>query len=163
MASAVLIQTRDTAEHLVTLHQSAFAFYRRMNLLICITAIVLSAVGGAASIANTESHAVSIAFGAISLTAGVLFAIHRYLGLPELQKAHDIYRNLCGGLVQHINLHTSLLTTQATAKTYTTTDELAKECSRRMESIQSGMPSVPGWIQKKHAKPLKSHPIITNP
>lgn len=158
-ATTVLLQTQHTAEHMAKLHHAAFSFYRRMNLYICIPAIVMGAIGGAASIANYESRAIAIVFGAISLTASVLFAIHRYLGLPELQKGHDIYRNLCGGLAEHIKLHTALLAADARNRTYTSVEELVKDCGRRMDAITNGMPAVPTWIQKKHAKPLRSHPI----
>lgn len=154
---ATLTRLAAHCHHSAVLHQAAFSFYRRINLFFCIPAIALAAVGGAASIANNNActNTIAIAFGSVSLTSSVLFALHRYLSLGELQRSHEIYHSAFTALGDHIQVHMAIHDPCCphSRTTYTSLEELAKDTTSRLAVLENGCPTVPTWISKKHPLP----------
>lgn len=155
----VLMHMQDKAEAMASLHNAASNFYRRLSIFISVPAIILAAVGGSASIADSSSRAVSIAFGCLSLSAAILLSMLRYLSCNELQARHSIFGKLAAALCDHIRLHMSLDQVQlGQTRTFTSLEELAKDAHTRMDMIASGQPSVPAWIVRKYeSKKQASH------
>lgn len=137
-------------------HEQCRIIVRFRNLAIAIPAILLSTLSGITNLTSLtsllmnndiDSELVQSLSGTLSLIAATLFALHRYLTLPELQAAHTIYSNAFARLGNDIQLHTQLITSRE--RMYRNSDELLKDIKHRMDILIDQAPPLLPLVASK--------------
>lgn len=152
---------REQAE----LHDKCRGHFRVRNLGLAVPALLLSTLSGVASIgslqrgggdkegscSSTSKHGIDILqmlCGVASLVSAALFAVHRYMNLPELQREHDLYNDEYTKLAYEIQLHRAL-DPLAADRTYRNMAEFMKESKRRMDTLVDRAPPIVGRVLRR--------------
>lgn len=132
------------------LHDMCRSYFKSYGNNTSISAILLSTIGGASSIATNSITAkiqwLPILFGGIGVLSGALMSINRFLNLPELQRAHNFYSDEYSKLKNEI--HMQLHIHKGYNKTYTNLTEFCKKCKHTLDSLIDRSP------------PIRSHILI---
>lgn len=151
----VLTTWKGTCDQNAQHHEQCRIVMRFRNLALSIPAILLSTLSGITNLSNLTSlmsddfdkEVVQSLSGTLSLIAATLFALHRYLTLPELQKEHAMYSNAYTRLANEIHLYTQLVSSRE--RTYRNTEELLKDVKHRLDIlIDMAPPLLPGVITR---------------
>lgn len=142
------------------LHGMNSTFYQLWGNVISITAIVLSTLGGTSSIATSNStgssQVLSILFGAVGVLSGALMSIHRYLNLPELQRANQFYSDEYAKLKNEIHMqlyiHFSIHN-----KTYANLTEFCKATKHTLDSLIDRSPQIRPSVIRQYESNVKKN------
>ncbi len=140
----VLSAWKRTCDVNAQLHERCRIVMRFRNLALSIPAILLSMVSGITNLTNFNrivsqgagghsEEVLSSVSGILSLAAATLFALHRYLTIPELQRDHMLFSNAFTRLGNEILMHMTLVESQHRA--FSTTDELLKHVKHRLDLL----------------------------
>lgn len=151
------------------MHDRCRSHFRFWNFAVALPAIILSTIAGTANIgvgvtANGDEDSsgkgtiggvnwLSVSFGTMGLVSACLFAIHRYLQLPELQREHDLFADEFAKLEAEIHMHTTLhanmLLGTENMCMFRTLGELTKHVKRSMDSLIDKAPPITSRMQAK--------------
>ena len=164
---ALLRQWREYSGAQARLHDLSRASFRALDHGLALPAILLSTVAGTANIgvgatggglgADGRSW-VTVAFGVMGLLSASLFAVHRYLRLPEMRQQHDMFSDEFAKLEGEVHLHTALHDVEAApvgemtpVTAYRNLGELAKQVKRSLDSLIDKAPPIPLRLQRAEA------------
>jgi hypothetical protein len=155
MSTHVISKTRELlhvwerfCEQQSKMHDTARAHYKFYNYMIAIPAILLTTISGAGSLGISSEHndvALSYVMGSLSLTAGAMFSIHRYMNIPELQHLHDFYGDEFLKLRNNIRLHL-VITDDEDNKTFSSLVEFSKHIKTILDNCIDKSPSLPPMV-----------------
>lgn len=145
------------AQEQAILHDMCRSYFRSYGNNLAISAILLSTVGGASSIATSSviKHYswLPILFGGVGLFSGALMSIHRFLNLPELQRAHNFYSDEYAKLKNEIYMQLHIY--KGFSKTYTNLTEFSKKCKHTLDSLIDCSPPIRTHIMINYEKSKK--------
>lgn len=143
------------------MHNCSRARFRSYNYAIALPAIVISTVSGTGTIGigmhdGSKANWVSILFGCMALTSASLFAVHRYMQLPELQSQHDIYSDEFEKLEAEIKMHVALLVDMESGDTndvsaFRNVGELTKHVKKTLDCLIDKAPAIQSDIARDEA------------
>lgn len=140
------------------LHEKAVGFYRTLNMILYVPAILLSTIGSAAnmSVSSGDHQPLQLIFSSMSLFSTAVFTIHRYMQLPELQQAHMFYTDEFKKLSNEIKMHMSI--DESGNKMFVDLVEFTKYCKGRLDMLVDKAPLIPDWCRPKgnRVTPLNS-------
>ncbi len=126
------------------LHNKSRSYFRHWNYFVAIPAILLSTVAGTANVStsreNNTINIYSLVFGLMSVSSAVLFSIHRYLRLSELQQEHDFYGDMYEMLALEIEMQ-KVLETDEKSRCYKNLSEFMKNCKRQLDILIDKSPA----------------------
>jgi len=144
------------------MHSVSVSYFRTINYLIAIPAILLSTFSGAGSIGlasscNTDS--LSIALGFLVLVSGAMFSIHRYMNIPELQQMHDFYGDEFYKLSNSIRLNLVLSTDDS--RCFKNIQEYSKFIKGQIDICVDKAPGIPRHVMRKTKKRIGQLTIMS--
>jgi hypothetical protein len=137
------------------MHSISVSFFRTINYMIAIPAILLSTFSGAGSIglaSNCDSDSLSIALGFLVLISGAMFSVHRYMNIPELQQMHDFYGDEFYKLSNSIRLN--LVLSEDESRSFKNIQEYAKFIKSQIDICVDKAPGIPRHVLQKVKKQL---------
>ncbi len=159
----VLATWKRTCDVQAKMHERCRIVLRFRSLMLSLPAILLSTMSGIANLTNFNhlvsqddddrglgAEILSTLSGMMSLLAAMLFALHRYFTLPELQREHMLFSNAYTRLGNEILLHMKLMGSKQRA--FTTTDELLKDVKHRLDIIIEQSPPLLSRVVKRLAR-----------
>lgn len=154
----LLYEWHKFCEKQSTLHSMCQSHFRIYGSVTSISAILLSSLGGASSIATSSiDHNkyfwLPILFGGLGLISAALMSVNRFLNFPELQRAHTFYSTEYIKLKNEI--HMQLFIHRSFSNTYSSIIEFTKICKRDLDSIMDRAPTIRGHIIDKFEKNKK--------
>lgn len=144
------------------MHAIAVSFFRTVNYMIAIPAILLSTFSGAGSIglaSSCDADSLSIALGFLVLISGAMFSIHRYMNIPELQQMHDFYGDEFYKLSNSIRLN--LVLSSDESRSFKNIQEYAKFIKGQIDICIDKAPGIPRHIVRKTKKRLGQLTIMS--
>jgi hypothetical protein len=132
--------------------------FRHRNFYIAIPAIIISTISGSATISLSAQfeklNILGILFGSMALVASAMFAVHRYLQLPELQREYDFYADEFEKLRLEIKLQLTLDKDDPGSSVYRNLPEFAKEAKRKLDILIDKGPAFFERVEKRVEKQM---------
>ena len=140
-------------------HQRACRMYRFLNNGVIIPAVLLTTASGVINIAvgtggscGAGSGWLAVGSGALALFASALSTLHRTLGLPDLQREHDVYGDEFAKLELEIRLQRALESSPAGGRpAFADLAEFAKHVKARLDLAIDKAPPVPRHLRARPA------------
>lgn len=143
------------------MHTVSVSYFRFINYVIAIPAILLSTFSGAGSIglaSSCDTDSLSIALGFLVLISGAMFSIHRYMNIPELQQMHDFYGDEFYKLSNSIRLNLVLSTDES--RSFKNVQEYAKFIKGQIDICVDKAPGIPRHVLRRTKQKLGGHLTI---
>jgi hypothetical protein len=137
------------------MHSVSVSYFRFINYVIAIPAILLSTFSGAGSIglaSSCDTDSLSIALGFLVLISGAMFSIHRYMNIPELQQMHDFYGDEFYKLSNSIRLNLVLSTDES--RSFKNIQEYAKFIKGQIDICVDKAPGIPRHVLRRTKQKL---------
>lgn len=144
------------------MHTVSVSYFRTINYLIAIPAILLSTFSGAGSIglaSSCDTDSLSIALGFLVLVSGAMFSIHRYMNIPELQQMHDFYGDEFYKLSNSIRLNLVLSTDDS--RSFRNIQEYAKFIKGQIDICVDKAPGIPRHVLSRTKQRLGQLTIMS--
>lgn len=159
----VLLQNWEKyCEEQSQMHSISVDYFRTINYLIAIPAILLSTFSGAGSIglaSSCDTDSLSIALGFLVLVSGAMFSIHRYMNIPELQQMHDFYGDEFYKLSNSIRLNLVLSTDDS--RSFRNIQEYAKFIKGQIDICVDKAPGIPRHVLSRTKQRLGQLTIMS--